>query len=124
MREPDQPTESGGLPMRSQDYSEVENWPGYFASVIWSRVPEALRPRLTAIEVDFADMQVPDCDLVNASFALPFCKPESFVDQDCRGDSPGWSVCWSVLWGSRHLGGAPRSDAPQPGRGDEAAGGL
>ena len=137
MREPDQPTEPSVLPMRSQDYSEVEDWPGYFASVLgkgaretllaaldsfaregfseglgvdiaagegrdtlellrqgwrvvaadnhpdafpllWSRVPEALRPWLTTVEVDFADMQVPDCDLVNASFALPFCKPENF----------------------------------------------
>jgi tellurite methyltransferase len=123
--------------MRSQDYSEVEDWPGYFASVLgkgaretlvaaldsftkeglaeglgvdiaagegrdtlellaqgwrvvatdnhpeafpllWSRVPEALRPRLTTVEVDFAQMQVPDCDLVNASFALPFCEPAHF----------------------------------------------
>jgi len=137
MREPDQPNEPGVLPMRSQDYSEVEDWPGYFASVVgkgaretlvaamesfaregfgeglavdiaagegrdslellrqgwrvvatdnhpdafpllWSRVPEASRPRLTTVEVDFAEMQVPDCDLVNASFALPFCKPENF----------------------------------------------
>ena len=123
--------------MRSQDYSEVEDWSGYFTSVLgkgaretllaamesfskegvseglgvdiaagegrdtlellrqgwrvvatdnhpeafplmWSRVPEELKPRLTAVEVDFVDMQVPVCDLVNASFALPFCKPENF----------------------------------------------
>jgi len=44
----------------------------------WSRVPETLKPRLTTLEVDFAEMQVPDCDLVNASFALPFCKPAHF----------------------------------------------
>jgi len=125
-------------PMRSQDYSEAEDWPGYFASVqgkgaretliaaadafanegltgglgvdvaagegrdalellergwrvvatdshpeafplLWSRVPEAWKPRLTTVEVDFAEMQVPDCDLVNASFALPFCAPEHFA---------------------------------------------
>ena len=41
-------------------------------------MPEALQPRLTAVVVDFADMQVPDCDLVNASFALPFCEPRHF----------------------------------------------
>jgi hypothetical protein len=123
--------------MRSQDYSEVEDWPGYFASVLgkgaretlvaaldsfdregltggtgvdiaagegrdtlellgrgwhvvatdnhpeafpllWPRVPEELKPRLTTVEVDFAQMQVPDCDLVNASFALPFCDPAHF----------------------------------------------
>jgi tellurite methyltransferase len=33
---------------------------------------------LTAVVVDFADMEVPDCDLVNASFALPFCEPRHF----------------------------------------------
>jgi SAM-dependent methyltransferase len=123
--------------MRSQDYSEMEDWPGYFASVLgkgaretltaaldsfsadgfneglgvdvaagegrdtlellrqgwsvvatdghpeafellWSRVPEPLKPKLTMVEVDFAEMQVPDCDLVNASFALPFCEPDHF----------------------------------------------
>ena len=186
MAEPDQPNDPGVPPMRSQDYSEVEDWPGYFASVLgkgaretlvaaldsfaregfteglavdiaagegrdalellrrgwrvvatdnhpdafpllWSRVPEASRPRLTTVEVDFAEMQVPDCDLVNASFALPFCKPGALpgaVEPDRRGDSPGRSVCGSVLRRSRHLGVAPRSDAPQPGRGAEAAGGL
>ena len=129
--EPDPP------PMRSQDYSEVEDWPGYFASVLgkgaretlvaaldrfaqegftaglgvdiaagegrdalemlrrgwrvvatdnhpdafpllWSRVPETLKPRLTTVEVDFAQTEVPHCDLVNASFALPFCRPQDF----------------------------------------------
>lgn len=137
MREPDQPNEPDVPPMRSQDYSEVEDWPGYFASVLgkgaretliaaldlfaqegftaglgvdlaagegrdalellrrgWrvvatdnhpdafplllSRVPETLKPRLTTVEVDFAETEVPDCDLVNASFALPFCSPEHF----------------------------------------------
>ena len=138
MQEFDQPNESHVPPMRSQDYSEVEDWPGYFGSVLgkgaretlvaaldlfsqegftdglsvdiaagegrdtlelprqgwrvvatdghpdafpllWSRVPEALKSRLTTVEVDFAEMQVPECDLVNASFALPFCKPAHFL---------------------------------------------
>jgi hypothetical protein len=129
--------QSNEQPMRSQDYSELEDWPGYFASVLgkgaretliaalelfskegfseglgvdiaagegrdslellkqgwrvvatdshpdafpllWSRVPEALKPRLTTVEADFAEMQVPECDLVNASFALPFCDPAHF----------------------------------------------
>jgi SAM-dependent methyltransferase len=123
--------------MRSQDYSEIEDWPGYFTSVLgkgaretliaavdwfaregfreglgvdiaagegrdtlellqrgwrvvatdrhpeafellWPRVSKELRPRLTTLEVDFGEMQVPDCDLVNASFALPFCSPSHF----------------------------------------------
>ena len=131
------PNEPELPPMMSQDYSEAEDWPGYFASVLgkdarettdrgaglvragglhdglgvdiaagegrdtlellgrgwrvvatdghpdafsllWSRVPEELKPRLTTVEVDFAEMGVPDCDLVNASFALPFCRPEDF----------------------------------------------
>ena len=134
---PGEPNEPDVPPMRSQDYSEVEDWPGYFASVLgkgaretlvtaldsfdregltggtgvdiaagegrdtlellgrgwhvvatdnhpeafpllWPRVPEELKPRLTTVEVDFAHMQVPDCDLVNASFALPFCDPAHF----------------------------------------------
>lgn len=124
-------------PMRSQDYSEAEDWPGYFGSVLgkgaretliaaldsfaredfaeglgvdiaagegrdtlellergwrvvatdghpdafkllWPRVRPELKPRLTTVEADFAEMQVPDCDLVNASFALPFCLPGHF----------------------------------------------
>ena len=73
-------------PMRSQDYSELEDWPGYFASVLgkdalellkqgwrvvatdnhpeafpllWSRVPAVLKPRLTTVQVDFEKMQAP-----------------------------------------------------------------
>lgn len=137
MRERHAVNDNAGPPMRSQDYSEVEDWPGYFASVLgkgaretliaaldsftregftdglgvdiaagegrdtlellgrgwrvvatdnhpeafrlmWSRVPEGLKPRLTTVEVDFAETRIPACDLVNASFALPFCCPEDF----------------------------------------------
>jgi tellurite methyltransferase len=137
VRKPDPSDEPGLPPMMSQDYSEVEDWPGYFASVIgkgardtlvaaldsfskegftgglcvdvaagegrdalellgqgwrvvatdnhpdafpllWSRVAEELKPALSTVVVDFAEMEVPDCDLVNASFALPFCAPEHF----------------------------------------------
>jgi tellurite methyltransferase len=137
MVESDGLTESGVPPMRSQDYSELEDWPGYFASVLgkgpretlvaaldsfaregfaegigvdiaagegrdtlellrrgwralatdnhpeafpllWSRVPEESKPRLTTVEVDFSETEIPDCDLVNASFALPFCEPAHF----------------------------------------------
>ncbi|RKZ08333.1 class I SAM-dependent methyltransferase [bacterium] len=137
VQEPDRQNKQSLPPMKSQDYSELEDWPGYFESVLgkgaretllaamdsflregfdeglgvdiaagegrdtlellrqgwrvvatdnhpaafpllWSRVPETSKSRLTAVEVDFAEMEVPDCDLVNASFALPFCKPEHF----------------------------------------------
>lgn len=124
-------------PMGAQDYSEVQDWPGYFGAVLgkgargtliaaldsfaqegllegfavdlaagegrdtlellkrgwrvvatdghpeafshlWPRVPEALKPRLTTLEVTFAEMEIPLCDLVNASYALPFCEPRHF----------------------------------------------
>ena len=137
MRESDDVTEPALPPMRSQDYSEAEDWPGYFASVkgkgpretlvaaldsfaaegfyagvafdiaagegrdalellrrgwravatdnhpeafpmLWAQVPEASKPRLRTVEVSFSDTRILDCDLVNASFALPFCDPEHF----------------------------------------------
>ena len=124
-------------PMMAQDYSEVQDWPGYFAAVLgkgardtlvaaldsfaqeqftgglavdlgagegrdtlellkrgwrvvatdgdqeafshlWPRVPEALKPHLTTVQVNFAETDVCPCDLVNASFALPFCEPKHF----------------------------------------------
>jgi tellurite methyltransferase len=124
-------------PMRAQDFSEIEDWPGYFAAVLdkgardtlvaaldsfdregfdggfafdiaagegrdtlellgrgwrvvatdghpdafnflWPRVPEPLHSRLKTVEIDFCDMDVEPCDLVNASFALPFCEPLLF----------------------------------------------
>jgi hypothetical protein len=37
-----------------------------------------LKSQLTVHEVDFTEMHVPDCDLVNASFAIPFCRPSDF----------------------------------------------
>ena len=39
-------------------------------------MPEAARHRLTTAVVRFEDTELPPCDLVNASFALPFCAPE------------------------------------------------
>ena len=124
-------------PMGAQDFSEIEDWPGYFNAVLgkgardtliaaldsfeqegfkngfavdlaagegrdslellsrnwrvlatdnhpeafsylWARVPEVLKPQLTTKEVSFCDMNFPDCDMVNASFALPFCEPQHF----------------------------------------------
>lgn len=137
MSDENQPEVRGAPPMRAQDYSEVEDWPGYFQAVIgkgaretlvaaldafqaegrldglaidvaagegrdtlellargWRvvatdshpdafallcpRVPEAQRARLTTLQVTFDEMEVPRCDLVNASFALPFCEPRHF----------------------------------------------
>ena len=137
MPDRDRSAHSEPPPMRSQDYSEAEDWPGYFGSVLgkgaretliaaldlfaqeefsgglgvdiaagegrdtlellgrgwqvvatdghpeafkllWPRVPREMKSRLTTVEVDFAEMQIPSCDLVNASFALPFCNPLHF----------------------------------------------
>jgi len=124
-------------PMGAQDFSEIEDWSGYFNSVVgkgardtliaalnyferdgvykgfavdlaagegrdslellrrnwqvlatdnhpeafshlWARVPEMLKPNLTTTEASFNDMKFPNCDMVNASFALPFCEPQHF----------------------------------------------
>jgi hypothetical protein len=125
--------------MRAQDYSEVEDWPGYFEAVLgkppretlvaaldafaresfiggfaidlaagegrdtlelltrgwrvvatdahpeafsylWPRVPEAVKPRLTTVVATFDNTPFAPCDLVNASFALPFCEPRHFLE--------------------------------------------
>lgn len=42
------------------------------------RVPEALKSKLETVVVNFNEMRIPPCDLVNASFALPFCEPTQF----------------------------------------------
>ena len=46
--------------------------------LLWPRVPEALRPRLSTLEVEFSATRFPACDLVNASYALPFCRSCDF----------------------------------------------
>jgi len=135
----DEIDESGLPPKMAKDFSEEEDWPGYFGAVTgkgpretlvfaldlfekegrsgglavdiaagegrdtvvlldrgWSvvamdghpdafeflqcQVSEALQSRLTTVEADFAEMQIPQCDLVNASFALPFCEPRHFPE--------------------------------------------
>lgn len=126
-------------PKRAQDFSEEEDWPGYFGAVtgkgpretlvfaldrfeeegratglatdiaagegrdtlelvkrgwnvvamdnhpeafplLWSQIPDRLRSRVETVDVDFARMEIPRCDLVNASFALPFCEPSDFSE--------------------------------------------
>ncbi|MGE0040412.1 MAG: trans-aconitate 2-methyltransferase [Vicinamibacterales bacterium] len=139
MDNPNQPRDAGPHlpPMKAQDYSEVQDWPGYFGAVLgkgaretltealdsfaregvtgglavdlaagegrdalellnrgwrvvatdghpdafphlWPRVPEALKANLTTVQADFSATVIPPCDLVNASFALPFCPPRDF----------------------------------------------
>jgi len=124
-------------PMGAQDFSEIEDWPGYFNAVLgkgardtliaaldfferdgfykgfavdlaagegrdslellrrnwrvlatdnhpeafkhlWARVPDIWKAQLTTSEVNFCDTEIPECDMVNASFALPFCEPKHF----------------------------------------------
>ena len=57
----------------------TDNHPEAFP-LLWPRVPDALKPRVTALEVSFAKTEIPPCDLVNASFALPFCEPRHFPE--------------------------------------------
>jgi SAM-dependent methyltransferase len=137
MEEPDLSNDAQLPPMKPQDFSEANDWPGYFGAVLgkgaretlvaaldafaregvtgglavdvaagegrdtlellsrgwrvvaadghpeafsflWPRVPEALKANVTTMVVTFAEMQIPACDLVNASFALPFCEPQHF----------------------------------------------
>ncbi|MBT6146550.1 MAG: class I SAM-dependent methyltransferase [Gemmatimonadetes bacterium] len=47
-------------------------------SHLWPRVPEAQKGLLRTVVADFAETQIPDCDLVNASYAVPFCEPRHF----------------------------------------------
>ena len=42
---------------------------------LWPRVPAAAQDRLATTVARFEDTVLPPCDLVNASFALPFCAP-------------------------------------------------
>lgn len=135
--EDEKPTMPEIPPMKPQDYSEANDWPGYFGAVLgkppretliaaldafdregltdglavdlaagegrdtlellkrgwrvvatdnspeafpllWPRVTDESKSRLTTLEVTFADTQMPECDLVNASFALPFCASDDF----------------------------------------------
>ncbi len=48
--------------------------PAAFAH-LWPRVPAAAQDRLATTLALFEDTTFPPCDLVNASFALPFCAP-------------------------------------------------
>lgn len=49
-------------------------------SHLWPRVPAAQGPRLKTVVVSFEETSLAPCDLVNASFALPFCEPRHFTE--------------------------------------------
>lgn len=124
-------------PMGAKDYSEANDWPGYFGAVLgqgaretlvlaldrfagegasegfavdlaagegrdtlellrrgwrvlatdshpeafthlWPRVPAPLHANLRTVKAAFSATEIPDCDLVNASYALPFCEAGDF----------------------------------------------
>jgi len=57
----------------------VDNEPD---AIKWVRkaVPSKYRARFTARLDAFETVKLPKCDLVNASYSLPFCRPASFND--------------------------------------------
>lgn len=53
--------------------------------------------RLRIVQASFEDCELPACDLLNASFSLPFCPPEHFAGL--------WAqICASVREGGRFCG--------------------
>ena len=55
----------------------IDGHPEAFSHLL-PRVPEGMRPRLTTVLGSFEDTDISTCDLVNASYALPFCEPRHF----------------------------------------------
>ena len=70
----------------------TESCPEAF-SFLLPRVSEASKSRLTTLVAAFAETQLPTCDLINASYALPFCEPAHFPD------------LWNRIVGSVRQGG-------------------
>jgi SAM-dependent methyltransferase len=58
-----------------------------------SRLDPEYRGALTTQIASFEQLQLPDADLINASYALPFCRPNCF------------EACWQCLISSIRLGG-------------------
>lgn len=57
----------------------VDHSPDAFDRLL-PRLPPEARPRFTHAVADFESLQVPPALLVNASYALPFCRPDAFDD--------------------------------------------
>lgn len=55
----------------------IDGHPEAFSHLL-PRVAEGMRPRLTTVLGSFEDTDISTCDLVNASYALPFCEPRHF----------------------------------------------
>lgn len=47
--------------------------------LLQANVPDSHRPRLECRVAGFKDLDLPRADLVNASYALPFCEPADFA---------------------------------------------
>jgi tellurite methyltransferase len=58
-----------------------------------ARVPAGQAPRLRTLVGRFEEIELPACDLLNASFALPFCEPDRF------------GAVWDKVAGSVRTGG-------------------
>lgn len=89
----------------------TDNHPEAFTH-LWPRVPEALHARLSTLEVEFSETQIPTCDLVNASYALPFC-------ESCYFDGLWNGIVAAIRPGGRFAGqffGKRDSWASLPGR--------
>lgn len=56
-----------------------DHTPGAFA-LMWPSVPEEYRARLTTSTAGYAEFEIPEAELINASYALPFCAPERFEE--------------------------------------------
>jgi len=63
-----------GWTVTAQDHT-----PGAF-TLMWPMVPQECKSRLTTSTAAYADFVVPEAELINASYALPFCEPDRFDD--------------------------------------------
>lgn len=63
-----------GWTVTAQDHT-----PGAF-TLMWPMVPAEHKSRLTTSTAAYEQFAVPRADLVNASYALPFCEPDQFDD--------------------------------------------
>jgi tellurite methyltransferase len=70
----------------------VDNEPQAIRWIRSAMLPEH-RPRLSTRLVSFEHLKLPKCDLVNASYSLPFCQPKRF------------DAFWRKVTSSLHSGG-------------------
>lgn len=72
-------------------------------SQLRQRTPAALQAGLTTLQARFETVELSGCDLINSSFALPFCEPLAFAElwtRITRAIRPGGLFC-GQLFGER-----------------------